>query len=102
MSEVYLEVGSKKVFACSVDWAGWCRSAKMEDAALEALADYAERYSPSPASMLGLPKEERTRKGISAAVRRGRSEGKWPPRYAARRIAWHVLDHAWEMQDRSD
>jgi hypothetical protein len=26
---------------------------------------------------------------------------KWPRRYAARRIAWHVLDHAWEMQDRS-
>jgi hypothetical protein len=25
----------------------------------------------------------------------------WPPRYVARRIAWHVLDHAWEMQDRS-
>jgi hypothetical protein len=24
----------------------------------------------------------------------------WPPRYAARRIAWHVLDHAWEMQDK--
>lgn len=27
---------------------------------------------------------------------------KWPPRYAARRIAWHVLDHAWEIEDRSD
>lgn len=26
---------------------------------------------------------------------------RWPPRYAARRIAWHALDHAWEMQDRS-
>jgi hypothetical protein len=26
----------------------------------------------------------------------------WPPRYAARRIAWHVLDHGWEMQDRSE
>lgn len=26
----------------------------------------------------------------------------WPPRYAARRIAWHVLDHAWEIHDRSD
>jgi hypothetical protein len=26
----------------------------------------------------------------------------WPPRYAARRIAWHALDHAWEMQDRTD
>jgi hypothetical protein len=25
----------------------------------------------------------------------------WPPRYAARRIAWHVLDHTWEIQDRS-
>ncbi len=24
----------------------------------------------------------------------------WPVRYAARRIAWHVLDHAWEMVDR--
>jgi len=27
---------------------------------------------------------------------------KWPPRYAARRIAWHVLDHAWEIEDRSE
>ena len=26
----------------------------------------------------------------------------WPPRYAARRIAWHALDHAWEMQDRTE
>lgn len=25
----------------------------------------------------------------------------WPPRYAARRIAWHVVDHAWEIEDRS-
>jgi hypothetical protein len=27
---------------------------------------------------------------------------KWPPRYAAARIAWHALDHAWEMEDRTD
>ena len=26
---------------------------------------------------------------------------RWPTRYAARRIAWHALDHAWEMEDRS-
>jgi hypothetical protein len=26
---------------------------------------------------------------------------KWTQRYAARRIAWHALDHAWEMEDRS-
>jgi hypothetical protein len=25
----------------------------------------------------------------------------WLPRYTARRIAWHALDHAWEMEDRS-
>jgi hypothetical protein len=25
----------------------------------------------------------------------------WTQRYAARRIAWHVLDHAWEMQDKT-
>jgi hypothetical protein len=28
-------------------------------------------------------------------------EGGWPTRYAARRIAWHVMDHAWEIEDRS-
>ena len=27
---------------------------------------------------------------------------KWPPRYAAGRIAWHALDHAWEIEDRSE
>ena len=27
---------------------------------------------------------------------------KWPPRYAARRIAWHALDHAWEVEDRTE
>jgi hypothetical protein len=27
---------------------------------------------------------------------------KWPPRYAATRIAWHALDHAWEMEDRTE
>ncbi len=26
----------------------------------------------------------------------------WPARCAARRIAWHALDHAWEIEDRSE
>jgi hypothetical protein len=26
---------------------------------------------------------------------------RWPSRYAARRIAWHAIDHAWEIEDRS-
>ena len=27
---------------------------------------------------------------------------RWPARYAAHRIAWHALDHAWEIEDRSE
>lgn len=30
------------------------------------------------------------------------ADRKWPQRYAARRIAWHALDHAWEMEDRTE
>ncbi len=26
----------------------------------------------------------------------------WPARYFARRAAWHVLDHAWEIEDRAE
>lgn len=26
---------------------------------------------------------------------------RWTARYAARRIAWHAIDHAWEIEDRS-
>ncbi|MHB8717411.1 MAG: hypothetical protein ACYDAC_00765 [Candidatus Dormibacteria bacterium] len=29
------------------------------------------------------------------------AERGWPPRYAARRSAWHALDHAWEIEDRA-
>ena len=25
----------------------------------------------------------------------------WSPRYTVRRSAWHSLDHAWELEDRS-
>jgi hypothetical protein len=34
--------------------------------------------------------------GTSATGRVG-----WPPRYASRRLIWHVLDHAWEIEDRT-
>lgn len=30
-----------------------------------------------------------------------RTRTHWPVRYAIRRAAWHVLDHAWELQDRA-
>src|ERR671930_2437196 len=44
-TDVYLEVGTKRVFACALEWPGWCRSGKTEEHALEALAAYATRYA---------------------------------------------------------
>ena len=214
-TDVYLEVGSKRVFACALAWPGWCRSGKTEELALEALADYVPRYKvvaerariafPTTAgdklrvierlrgsgtTDFGAPGEsassdddpvsgaeaKRLAKLVTASwavldqaaadapaeLRKGpRGGGRdrdkivdhvlgaeaayarkigvkhrqpaiddkaavkalrdaivavlgapwdgtppapkgWPPRYAARRFAWHVLDHAWEIQDRSD
>ncbi len=213
---VYVEAGDKKVFACSIDFPGWCRAAKTEELALEALASYASRYAevaerakaafPAPATAgerfevvervkgkgatdFGIPHEiprvdaepltarqaarqvelmraawailDKVAKASPAELRkgprgggrdrdkmlghvldaeaayarqlgirhpppkvgdkraikalrdelaealRGTSDGSpptpkgWPPRYAIRRITWHVLDHAWEMQDRA-
>jgi hypothetical protein len=212
---IYLERGDTKVFACSIDFPGWCRSGKTDEQAIEALAAYAPRYAevakrakvafPAPAKAgerfevvervegkgatdFGIPHEvtradaepltarqaarqvelmraawavldavakaspAELRKGPRgggrdrdkmldhvlgaeaayarklgvkhpqpdlgdtkavkalrddlSGVLRGASDGSppipngWPPRYALRRITWHVLDHAWEMEDR--
>lgn len=37
-------MGTKRAFAGALDWPGWCRSGRDEDAALEALAAYGQRY----------------------------------------------------------
>ena len=211
---IYLEQGAKKVFACSIDYPGWCRPGKDEQQALEALGDYAPRYAEvakrakaafpakgvefevvervkgKGATDFGIPHEipeadaepltarqaarqvelmraawailDKVAKASPAELRKGprgggrdrdkmvdhvlgaeaayarkvgvkhpqpnlgdtkavkalrdqlaetlggASDGSppvpkgWPPRYAIRRITWHVLDHAWEMQDRAD
>ncbi len=45
-------------------------------------------------------------RGLEAAIngqlsRKGPRGGKrWSPRYFVRRLAWHVVDHAWEIEDR--
>lgn len=42
------------------------------------------------------------RAAVLEALVAGCPGGRWPPRYVARRFAWHVLDHLWEIEDRSD
>ena len=54
---------------------------------------------------------ERTRAAVLDALERIARDGppppgprggkRWLPRYFVRRAAWHVLDHAWEIEDRS-
>lgn len=45
LTNVYLEVGSKRTFAGAVDWPGWCRSGRNEAAALASLYEYGPRYA---------------------------------------------------------
>lgn len=217
--DVYLEVGSKRVFAGAPGWPGWCRSGRGEEGALAALVEFAPRYaavldaagvrpafkapprlgslrvverfpgdattdfgapSIAPASdgapvkpadlrtllaimnaswsalelaartagdaelakgprgggrslgailehvaaaeasyagkiavrMSAVPNQIQARRaalldGLAEAVTVGlpatgpRGGAMWSPRYLVRRAAWHVLDHAWEIEDRS-
>jgi hypothetical protein len=56
------------------------------------------------------PELKRTRQAILKALSVAASEGspepgprggvRWPPRRFVRRVAWHLLDHAWEIEDR--
>jgi len=44
------------------------------------------------------------REAFLAAIRAYNAEGKpartWPIQFLIRRVAHHVMDHAWEMEDR--
>ena len=42
---MYLEEGTRRVFAGAIDWPGWCRSARDEEGAILALVEYAPRYA---------------------------------------------------------
>ena len=211
---VVVELGRKLVFASAVDWPGWSRSGKTEDAAIGALLAYADRYGEVAESTGGdvtLPLEadlvtvdrrigtgttdfgvpdlvhdldrepmtaevcehhlallraswhyfDQVGRSVTPEMKKGpRGGGRtrdqiiahvieadrmyarkigirtppfdvhnrdavnahhdavfaaipslrlgnvatdkgWPVRYAIRRMAWHVLDHAWEMQDKT-
>lgn len=58
MIHVMIERGlkGKKLVACALDWPGWSRGARTEDAALEVLESYRGRYQPV-AKLAGLELE---------------------------------------------
>jgi hypothetical protein len=58
-------------------------------------AEISERLRAAIIDALG----ERTR-GVPLSNPRA-TRNPWSPRYFVRRTAWHALDHAWEIQDRS-
>jgi hypothetical protein len=198
-SRVYLEEGTKSVFAVSLDWPGWCRRAKTLDLALASLGEYRDRYAkivtapfePGSFDVIGTARGNATtdfgapdvlgpwdeidlsadelarqlgvlqdcwnyfdtvvenaplalqrgprgggrdrdrivdhvreaeraycsRMGFRVAprtpwdeqrdvvlttLRSASPHAKWPIAYALRRCAWHVVDHAWEIEDKSD
>jgi hypothetical protein len=63
---------------------------KLKQPAIDDIAAI-EELREAIAAVVGAPS------GGSLVVPKG-----WTTRYAARRIAWHVLEHAWEMQDRAE
>ena len=76
-------------------------AAAIRDKIAQHVVDAEQAY----ARKLGLDKPARRldlRGDIVAAIRERPSDTAWPVRYAARRIAWHVLDHAWEIEDRRE
>jgi hypothetical protein len=52
------------------------------------------------ARQIGVRIKEPDRDALREAFRKPNKDAKWPLAYAMRRIAWHALDHAWEMEDR--
>lgn len=49
---------------------------------------------------MGLRLKQPDRAALSEVFRNPLKDARWPIAYAMRRIAWHALDHAWEMEDR--
>ena len=90
---------------------GGRRGAKILEHVLGAEGGYLSRVAakvpPGPKS----EELERTRAAVLEALTaaahgevppEGPRGGKhWSPRYFTRRVAWHVLDHAWEIEDRT-
>ncbi|HET9076457.1 MAG TPA: hypothetical protein VFN68_05955 [Acidimicrobiales bacterium] len=72
----------------------------------DALTDHVREAERAYAAKVGHRIPPRTpwdehRATLVAGLRAAPPGTAWPVRYAIRRLAWHVLDHVWEMEDRS-
>ena len=72
----------------------------------DAIVDHVREAERAYSSKIGTRIPPRTpwleqRAAISDGLRSENSDAKWPVRYAIRRCAWHILDHAWEIEDKS-
>ena len=74
----------------------------------DGIIEHAREAERSYARKLGVRLPPRTpwdeqRDAIADALRGAGADtgGAWSPRYLIRRTAWHVLDHAWELEDKT-
>ena len=72
---------------------------------LEADRGYARRIGVNTPKGYGASPEGRRRHRdevvqVVRAANLANTETRWPLRYFIRRAAWHLLDHAWEMEDK--
>ncbi|HEY0487319.1 MAG TPA: hypothetical protein VGD72_13820 [Mycobacteriales bacterium] len=72
----------------------------------DAVTDHVREAERAYGRKLGVRVAPRTpwgeqREALLAVLRAGAPDGTWPARYGFRRLAWHVLDHAWEIEDKS-
>ncbi|HET8989843.1 MAG TPA: hypothetical protein VFN59_01925 [Acidimicrobiales bacterium] len=72
----------------------------------DAIYEHVREAERAYASRVGRPIPPRTpwadqRATLAAALTRDEPGARWPAAYALRRIAWHVLDHAFEIEDRA-
>jgi len=111
---VYVETGSKRVFAGAIEWPGWCRSAKTDDTAIEALLAYAPdtrrswRGGGSGSSRRRAPARVRVRERLEGdattdvgapAIAPRADRRSFEGRDAERQIA--ILDACWRAFDRA-
>ena len=104
---VGLEVGKTWVFASALDWPGWCRRGKGEQAALDMLTTYTDRYglvagagfAPGPLEVVGAVQGNATTDFGAPGIRAEWDDEPLGPEEAARqtellRGAWRALDRA--------